>query len=695
MAPFRELLKPDRKFEWTAGLDEAFKKSKMEIVRLVKDGVKMFDPQLVTCLSTDFCKTGLGWILQQKVCTCQVISPVCCSDGWRLVLAGGRFTIPAESRYSPTEGEMLAVAAGLESSKYYMLGCKKLYVATDHKPLLSILNDRALDTVVNPRILRIKERTLAWQFDMVYVPGGKQAAADALSRKKAGVAVLSAWSGHEMEHLDMEDMLQAEVQVNLIAVSGSEEQQAEIMATEAEPRLVTWQELQEATNNDAVLVKLREEIQRGMADSMHEIPTELKEFHRYRHGLMVMDGVVTYKQRLVVPVSLQKRVLETLHAAHQGVSGMINRAEQSIFWPSITTDITRTRAMCRTCVRNSPSQPAGKPVRPPSPSYPFQLVVADYCHMNGVNYLVIADRYSGWLSVLYVGKGEFDTDKLIEVFRDYFLSFGVVEEIASDSASQFMSSKFQKFLRQYGVRQRLSSSYFPHSNSRAELGVKSGKRILMDTMSPDGKVNTDKFLRAMLQYRNTPQPNTRMSPAQIVYGRYLRDFIPVVNNKYEPKQEWAMVKEYREKALARRLDRDGAILERHTKKLDVVPLGHAVAVQNQKGRFPKKWDKTGVVVENMDHDKVLVRMDGSRRLTTRNRRFVKKIISPQDLPDQIVVQDPSVPDMLGAADSVPTAEVFVEDTVGVGMGDQSGMQQRGMGQYETVTGGGDIPGVEP
>ena len=59
-------------------------------------------------------------------------------------------------------------------------------VATDHKPLLSFLNDRAMDVVVNPRILRIKERTLAWQFDMDYVPGGKQDAADVLSRKKAG-----------------------------------------------------------------------------------------------------------------------------------------------------------------------------------------------------------------------------------------------------------------------------------------------------------------------------------------------------------------------------------------------------------------------------------------------------------------------------------------------------------------------------
>ena len=138
--------------------------------------------------------------------------------------------------------------------------------------------------------------------------------------------------------------------------------------------------------------------------------------------------------------------------------------------------------------------------------------------------------------------------------------------------------------------------------------------------------------------------------------------------------------------MARRLDRDVAVLERHTKQLDGVA---AVAVENQKGRYPKKWDKTGVVVENMDHDKVLVRMDGSRRLTTRNRRFVKKIISPRDLPDQNVVQNPSVPDMLGAADKVPTAQVDLED-MDDGVGEQSGVQQQGMEHYEAVQGGGEI-----
>ena len=93
----------------------------MEIVRLVKNGVRMFDPELMTCLSTDFCQTGVGWVLQQKVCACRVISPVCCDTGWRLVLAGGRFTIPAESRYSPVEGEALAVAVGS--------GCSRILLA--------------------------------------------------------------------------------------------------------------------------------------------------------------------------------------------------------------------------------------------------------------------------------------------------------------------------------------------------------------------------------------------------------------------------------------------------------------------------------------------------------------------------------------------------------------------------------------
>ena len=298
-------------------------------------------------------------------------------------------------------------------------------------------------------------------------------------------------------------------------------------------------------------------------------------------------------------------------------------------------------------MRNAPSQPAGPPVTPPSPSYPFEMIAIDYFHLDGWNYLVIGDRFSGWISIHRTGRGDYDADKLVESLKTHFLTFGVAAECASDMGPQMKSVKFEKFLKQYGVHHRQSSSYFPHSNMRAELAVKSGKRLLRDNVGPSGELGTDKFLRAMMQYRNTPNPETRLSPAQVVFGRQIKDFLPVLGHKYEPKQEWGLVQEARDRVMAKRLERDGARLEMYTKKQKVIPVGDSVAVQNQTGRFPTKWDKTGTVVENLDHDKVRVRLDGSRRLTVRNRRFVKKIVSPCDLPINEEINDTLSSDKIG------------------------------------------------
>ena len=461
-----------------------------------------------------------------------VISPRCCEGGWRLVLAGGRFTIPAESRYSPTEGEALAVAVALESSRYYTLGCPRLFIATDHKPLLSILNDRALDTIINPRLIKLKERTLPWQFELVYVPGKKQAAADAMSRRKimAGLSCLSIIGeiNDTMEESIVGDVKAGIMEMVSVKTGKDVNAEATVSLIGVQPTVITWTKLQNETRKDKKLTKLMEVIQRGIPDSVYDIDAEIREFHKFRHGLMVVDDVVCYKDRVVVPELMRQDVLEVLHAAHQGVSGMTNRAEQSVFWPGITADIIRMRAICRTCVRNAPSQPAGLPVTPPSPSYPFEMIAIDYFHLDGWNYLVIGDRYSGWISIHRTGRGDYDTDKLVESLKDHFLTFGVAAECASDMGPQMKSVKFEKFLQQYGVHHRQSSSYFPHSNMRAELAVKSGKRLLRDNVGPSGELGTDKFLRAMMQYRNTPNPETRLSPAQVVFERQIKDFLPVL-----------------------------------------------------------------------------------------------------------------------------------------------------------------------
>jgi hypothetical protein len=45
----------------------------------------------------------------------------------------------------------------------------------------------------------------------------------------------------------------------------------------------------------------------------------------------VAEELVCYKDRIVIPVKLRAQVLETIHAAHQGVSGMIGRVEETVF----------------------------------------------------------------------------------------------------------------------------------------------------------------------------------------------------------------------------------------------------------------------------------------------------------------------------------------------------------------------------
>ena len=126
MKPFRHLLKPATKFVCTEELQKAFEDSKEVMLVAMKEGVRLFNPTRTTNLATDWSIDGIGFMLRQKHCKCQDITPTCCNDGWKLCLVGSWFTTETESRYSPVEGEALAVAYALKQTKYYVLGCPKL-----------------------------------------------------------------------------------------------------------------------------------------------------------------------------------------------------------------------------------------------------------------------------------------------------------------------------------------------------------------------------------------------------------------------------------------------------------------------------------------------------------------------------------------------------------------------------------------
>ena len=523
MEPFRPLLSPKMQFVWTEELDMAFEKSKIELIHAIEEGVSIYDPKRRTCLCPDWSKTGIGYWLRQKYCDCKSEKPDCCEIGWKITLAGSRFLKGPEKRYAPIEGEALAISYALEDTKYFTLGCDNLIVATDHKPLVKVFGDRALDEIT----------------------------------KKYVISSLP---------------------------------------------------------NDAP-----------------KLPPDLEPFLKCHETLTVVDDVILVGGRALIPEPLRDTVCKILHSAHQGVNAMNERARATVFWPGITNDIKKTRGQCQSCWRNAPSQQNLPPMDPFVPTYPFEAVATDYCDFNGSHYLITVDRFSNWPEVIKVKPNSANSGSsgLIKSLRKYFATFGVPEEVSSDGGPEFSSKETETFFTKWGIRHRQSSAYNPRSNGRAEVAVKSMKRLLSNNVSLSGDLDTDKFTQAILQFRNTPDPSNGISPAEIIFGRTLRDALPFhpqsqVFNNASIRPIWRNMWAKREDTLRHRLTKQTENLRMNVKHLPPLQEGDHCHIQNQTGRFSRKWDKTGVVIQVKGNDQYVIKVDGTGRLSLRNRKYLRK-----------------------------------------------------------------------
>ena len=368
-----------------------------------------------------------------------------------------------------------------------------------NKPLVNILNDRYLGDIENKRLMKLKEKTLEFHFTIKHVLGKKHIGPDTTSRYPVGNAI-DLELQDEMSHCTKKEVRNDIVNgLAIIEVAGVDENVAVMTETERQVSQMVQGHAQScctctetsrssynAINWDAVKLASREDeetqdliklISAGFPEDARLLTPHLKPYNMYKSNLYVIDDVVMLGDKLVIPKALRQNVLHILHAAHQGVDRMKARASEVVYWPGIVGDIARHRENCHACHRMAKSNPALPPHDPPEPEFPFQYLAADYFQYGGKEYCVVVDRYSHWpmVAVAHQGAKGF-TDQLRRIFSTY----GVCQELATDGASVFTGGLTQEFLKKWGVRHRLSSVANPHSNCRAELGVKQVKRMITD-----------------------------------------------------------------------------------------------------------------------------------------------------------------------------------------------------------------------
>ena len=259
-------------------------------------------------------------------------------------------------------------------------------------------------------------------------------------------------------------------------------------------------------------------------------------------------------------------------------------------------------------------------------------MAADYFDLYGVHYLVTVDRLSGWLDITHAASGTPASGAagLVACLRRVFADKGVPDTLSSDGGLEFTLHLTQEFLCAWKVKHRLSSAHFPQSNGQAEAAVKSAKRLMRSNVTKSGSLNMDSFVLAIMAHRKTPDPATGLSPAQILYGRQLRDAFRFASDsdrhsRAGMRPTWREAWELKERANRHQFYCQRQATNAHARDVKDLSVGNRVFVQNQHGGHggaDKLWDRSGQVVEKLGHGSYQIR--GGRRfwtsLTADNRR---------------------------------------------------------------------------
>ena len=583
--PLRDLLKTSNSFCWEDEHETAFDRVKQ--ILMSAPVLAPYDPALPVALHTDASRLrGLGYVVTQV------------QDGQtRLIQCGSRFITDTERRYAMFELEMLGVVWAAHKAKTILQGRDRVELFTDHKPLVPVINAYTCDKVDSPRMRRLMEKITLFNFHATWKKGKCHVVPDVFSR----FPVDAPGTADALAETEVDDHAAA---VFHVALNGAPGESADVQL----------EDVARGGRDDPEYARIISWIESGRTGVAHkDLPPELKPYAPILDELSVIRGVVTLGDRIVVPKSLRKRFLRTLHSAHSGITKMKRTAKSLMYWPGMSADIDVVVASCDKCMFLRPAQPKEPLINTPRPLFPFAEVSTDLCSIGHNHYLVYVDRLTAWLEVAQ-WKTAPSSAQVIKVLRKLFVALGVPQILSSDNGPQYASSEFADFLRTWHVTHRLSSPFYPRSNGHAEAGVKTFKKLAHATSTD---ISSDQFLQGLLQWRNESKEDG-LSPSERLFGHRLRCLLPATLSSFSPKWQHDQANRLRDAMKTKAKIAHDATAH----PLRPLKVGTHVAIWNTAS---SRWTRRGVIVECGKNRSYLVKLPNNTVLA-RNRQHLRPIV---------------------------------------------------------------------
>ena len=593
--PLRELLKKENTWIWDSPQEDAFQNLKKILTSAPV--LQHYSTSLPTKVSADASSYGLGAVLLLQH-----------STEWKPIMYASRSMTPTEQRYAQVEKEALASTWACERFSDFLIGLPTFTIETDHRPLLALLHSKQLDELT-PRIQRFRMRLMHYKYDVKFTAGKDLATADSLSRAPAGQP--------QEKDIDFETDVASFVDSIIEGLPASKDRLDEIRAKQ---------------RADEICRKVASYCKNGWPQ---QVSPKIKPYETLKSDISLQQGLLMYRDRIVIPASLREDILGKLHGGHQGIVKTRALARDAVWWPGLSSEIKTLIDDCPTCVKER--NPAPEPLRPtPVQDRPWQKLGTDLMDWKGESYLLVVDYFSKFIELALLKNTTSET--VVGHLKSIFSRHGIPEVLISDNGPQYSSTYFAKFADKYAFTHETSDPLYPQANGEAERAVRTIKQLLSKSEDP---------YEALMIYRATPL-QCGYSPAEKLFGRKIKTRVPISTQQLKP--NWPVSQMQAADRLLKEKQKHHYDIKHRVKDLPPVESGAKVWIKTpgelQKGEIREQLGERSYKVQTETGPKRRNRRHIRRRNGEPNRpqspRHTETIPKPPEERPTTIVED--VPD---------------------------------------------------